>query len=306
MLALTPREPGSLAARGREFRAVLAYAHGEKAARRALELDPSNLMALELLALVLDDLGRYREAIDVRWKIIQRDTTEPAHAFGLASLALKVDTAFAADTLRKLLPAFGGRRLAALRVNFAQALAGLGDQVAALAQYDSAVADDTTWAGAYSRRADFKEERGDLEGAIQDTELTVKRDSANSHQIHDLARLYVLAHRFDSALAQARRAQGLDATDWDTHFYFALSLRALGTSAPAQDLEHYALSALSRGEPWRRQQVDQALDRDLNQAAGALREWAAALPRDDAWDWKRLSLEHWAEATESVARFRRP
>lgn len=304
-LRLAPEEPGALAARGRELLAVLAYRQAERAARRALEIDPSNLAAQELLTSVLDDVGRPREAMELRWAILQRDTAEPAHAFGFGSLALKVDTAFAADTLRALVGRFGGRRAAALRVNLAEAQAWLGDTAAAVAQYDSAIAADTTWPGGYSRRSDFREGRGDLEGAIRDTETAIRRDSTNSHAIHDLARLYILAHRFDAALETARRAHGLDATDWDTHFYFALSLRAIGSAAPAQDLEYYALSALSQGEPGRRQAVDRALDRDLVEAANALREWAESLPKEDAWAWKRLSLEGWAKATEAVGRFRR-
>lgn len=304
-LALAPQDPGALTSRGQELRAVTAYRQAEQAARRALELDPANLAAQELLALTLTDMERYREALEVRWRVLARDTAEAAHAFGFGSLALKVDTAFAADTLRKLLPRFGGRRSAALRVNLAQALAALGDTARAVAHYDSAVADDTTWAGSYARRAEFREKRGDLEGAIRDVETAVQRDSTNGHQIHNLARLYLLAHRIDQALASAQRAHGLDATDWDTHFYFALGLRALGSTAPAQDMEYLALSMLSRGEPWRRQAVDQALDQDLARAARLLDEWAGALPHADAWNWKRLSLEHWAEATDAIARFRK-
>jgi tetratricopeptide (TPR) repeat protein len=305
VLALTPDDPGTLAARGQELRSVFAYGHAERAARRALDRDPSNLSALELLALALTDQGRYRDALDARWAVVERDTAEPAHLFGFASLALKVDTLFGADTIRALLPRFGGRHEAALRIHLAEALAALGDTAGAIAQFDSAVAADTTWAAAYSRRAHFRERRRDLGGAIEDSERAFRRDSTNSHQIHDLARLYILAHRFDAALDAARRAHGLDATDWDTHYYLALGLRALGTPAPAAALEAFALDRLARGTPGWRRAVEQALDRDLRAAAETLRAWAAALPRHDAWNWKRLSLEGWAGATEAVARFRR-
>src|ERR1041385_8083137 len=102
---------------------------------------------------------------------------------------------------------------------------GRSDIVGAIAEYDRAIGIDPTYADAYFNRGKAKRAAGDLDGAIEDFEMTanLSRDLAtNNHDITQayLNRGYIRSNRMDieGALADFDHAIKYDPNDAEAYF----------------------------------------------------------------------------------------